>query len=394
MKKEFINGNPLNGVIYDFKFLRKEYQKLKCPPEVYNPCTLPYEVCKWFVILSERARGKTTNLLLMGLLIFWHYRTGICYIRSNEQMITPKNSKDLFSNIISWGYVEKITEGKYNTIIYKSRRWYFARADEKGDIEEQMPEAFCIMLSIDKNESYKSVLETKNDFIVFDEFIERFYYPQQFIMLCDLIKTISRERLSPMIFCLANNIDKNSPYFSEWGINTQIDRLQRGENEIVTTVFGTKLYVEMLGELTPKANRKREKINRLFYGFSNPKLSSITGLASWATYNYPHTPENFKIIQRNHYLEFNDKLIALEICQTEDEDNIFINCHPATQTYDDSVIYSTEFTTDRNGRYLFGHTKIDKFIWEKYRRNLFTYSDNSVGALVDRFVEICKKGVR
>ena len=81
MKKEYINGNPLNGVIYDFKFLRKEYQKLKCPPEVYNPCALPFETCKWFVILSERARGKTTNLLLFGLLIFWHYHTGICYLR-------------------------------------------------------------------------------------------------------------------------------------------------------------------------------------------------------------------------------------------------------------------------------------------------------------------------
>ena len=394
MNIEYIDGNPLNGVIYDFKFLRKEYTKLKCPSDVYNPTHLPFDACKWFVILSERARGKTTNILLFGMLIFWHYNRGICYLRSNEPMITPKNSKDLFSNIISWGYVEKITDGEYNTIIYKSRRWYFANVDENGEITKQMPDAFCIMLSIDKNEEYKSVLETKNDFIVFDEFIERFYYPQQFVMLCDLIKTISRERLSPMIFCLANNIDKNSPYFSEWGITEEIDRIDRGESEIVTTVFGTKLYIEMLGELAPKANKKREAINRLFYGFSNPKLASITGLSSWATLNYPHTPDNFKIIQRNHYLTYNDKLIAIEICQTENDDNIFINCHPATKTYDDSIIYSIEFSTDRNARYMQGHTKIDKYIWEKYERNLFTFSDNSVGALVDRFYEICKKGVK
>ena len=393
MKIEYIDGNPLNGVNYDFNFLRREYKKLKCPSDVYNPSHIPFELCKWNVILSERARGKTTNILLFGLLMFWHYHRGICYLRSTEPMITPKNSKDLFSNIISWGYVQKITQDKYNTIIYKSRRWYFAHADEDGNIDKTHPDACCLMLSIDKNESYKSVLETKNDFIVFDEFIERYYYPQQFIMLCDLIKTIARERLSPIIFCLANNLDKNSPYFSEWGINEQIDKLERGQSDIVTTIFGTKIYIEMLGKLTPKADKKRSEINRLYYGFENEKLASITGLSAWATYNYPHTPEHFKILTKNRYLSFNDKLINLEICETENGQT-FINCHPATRTYDDSIIYSLDFSTDIGHRYMMGYNKIDAFIWEKYKRNLFTYSSNSVGSIVERYVEICKKGVR
>ena len=393
MKIEYIDGNPLNGVAYDFNFLRKEYKKLKCPSDVYNPCHIPFEICKWNVILSERARGKTTNILLFGMIMFQHYGRGICYLRSNEPMITPKNSKDLFSNIISWGYVQKITHDEYNTITYKSRRWYFAHADEDGNIDRTHPEAFCIMLSIDKNESYKSVLETKNDFIVFDEFIERYYYPQQFILLCDLIKTIARERLSPIIFCLANNLDKNSPYFSEWGINAQIDKLERGQSDIVTTIFGTKIYIEMLGKMAPKADKKRSEINRLFYGFENEKLASITGLSAWATFNYPHTPEDFHIITKNRYLSFNDKLVNLEICDMENG-TTFINCHPATRTYEDSIIYSLEFSTEPGHRYMLGYNKMDKFIWEKYQRNLFTYSSNSVGSLVERYVEICKKGVK
>lgn len=393
MKIEYINGNPLDGVVYDFNFLRNEFRRLKCPKDVYNPCHLPFEVCKWFVTLSERARGKTTNLLLFGMLIWWHYGTGICYIRSNEQMIMPKASKDLFSNIISWGYVEKISKGKYNTIVYKSRRWYFAHVDEDGNIDNQCEDAFCIMLSIDKNEQYKSVLETKNDFLIFDEFIERYYYPQQFILLCDLIKTIARARQSVMICLSANTIDLNSPYFNELEIREKIENMAQGDQEIVTTPKGTKVFVEILGKKTFKAGKKQALINQLYYGFSNPKLASITGSDTWAMFNYPHTPKDFKIISKNHYLEFNDKLIQLEICESI-EGSIFINCHLATNTYDDSIVYTLDFSNDRNYRYMFGITEVDRFIWDKYKQNRFTYADNSIGSLVEKFVDICKKGVR
>lgn len=393
MKIEYINGNPLDGIIYDFNFLRNEYKRLKCPKDVYNPSHLPFESCKWFVTLSERARGKTTNLLLFGMLIWWYYGTGICYLRSNEQMIMPKASKDLFSNIISWGYVEKISKGKYNTIVYKSRRWYFAHADEEGNIDLQASDSFCIMLSIDKNEQYKSVLETKNDFIIFDEFIERYYYPQQFVLLCDLIKTIARSRQSVQIFLAANTIDFTSPYFSELQIRDKIENMTQGDNAIVTTPKGTKVYVEILGKKTAKAGKKQALLNRLYYGFDNPKLASITGSDTWAMFNYPHTPQEFKIISKNHYLEYNDKLINLEICQTPDGVR-FVNCHFATNTYDDSVIYTLDFSTDRNYRYAFGITKVDKYLWDFYSKNLFTYSDNTVGSLVEKFVDNVKKGVK
>ena len=197
LKIEYINGNKLEGINYDFNFLRNEYKRLKCPKDVYNPCHLPFESCKWFVTLSERAKGKDDEPFTFGMLYGGIMATGICYITiKRTEMIMPKASKDLFSNIISWGYVEKISKGKYNTLFYKSRRWYFAHADEDGNIDAQADSAFCIMLSIDKNEQYKSVLEKpKTILLFFDEFIERYYYPNQFVLFCDLCK-ILRERKS------------------------------------------------------------------------------------------------------------------------------------------------------------------------------------------------------
>lgn len=391
MKLEYINGNPLEGVVYDFNFLKNEYKKLKCPKDVYNPCQLPFESAKWFITLSERARGKTTNLLLFGMLIWWYYGTGICYVRSSEEMITPKFSKDLFSNIVSWHYIEKISNGKYNNVTYKSRRWYFSHVNEDGETDIISPDAFCIMLSVDKDEDYKSVLETKNDFIVFDEFIERYYYPQQFVMFCNLCKTILRERQSGIICLAANTIDKYSPWLKELMISEEVETLSQGDHKLLTTPKGTRVYVEILGKKTAKAGIKQALFNKLYYGFDNPKLVSITGSDTWAMFNYPHTPREFKIIQKNHYLMYNDKLINLEICESI-EGTIFINCHLATKTYDDSVIYTVDFYTDQKRyRYRFGVTPVDKFIWSKFDRNLFTYSDNSVGSLVEKYVDTCLK---
>ena len=119
MKKEYIDGKETNGLKYDFTLIRKEVKKLKIPQEFYNPIKCPFEKCKWFVNLSDRSTGKTTNWILLGMIMNKLYGTTIQYIRQTNDMITPRNSKNLFDTILSCGYVEKITEGEYNTIVYK-----------------------------------------------------------------------------------------------------------------------------------------------------------------------------------------------------------------------------------------------------------------------------------
>lgn len=388
MKIEYIDGDKLNGINYDFNLIKKTYKSLNCPKDVFDPTHVPFDVCKWNVFMSERSRGKTVNLLLLGMGFYKHYGTGICYVRTSDTMIVPKMSKGMFDDIISWGYVEKLTDGRYNTIIYKSRRWYYAHVNEDGDIDDQDPNAFCIMLSIDNNEKYKSVLVTKNDIIIFDEFIERNYYLNAFVLFCDLVKTILRDRRSGIIFLAANTIDRLSPYYKELQINKRVETMEQGDREIITSPQGTKVYVEILGKKAPKANKKQSIVNRLYYGFENPKLASITGSATWNVDNYPHTPKDFRTLKRGHYIYYNDKYISLDICQINDI--IFINCHPVTKIYDDSIIYSLNPPMTSHERYQKGYTKIDKYIFDKYKKNLFRYSDNEIGSLVEKYIMSCK----
>lgn len=386
MKVEYIDNKPQNGIKYDYGFLRKVFRGLKIPKDVYDPTHLPFEHAKWFLTMSERSRGKTTNLLLFGLCIWWYYHTPLCYIRSRESMIMPKVSKDLFSGITMWGYIEKLTDGEYNGLLYKSRRWFLCYRNEDGIIEKQQEDACCLMLSIDKNEDYKSVLVTNSDFLLFDEFIEHAYYPNQFILLCDLIKTIARDRQSVMICLASNTIDNTSPYFYELEIAEQVENMTQGESTTITTERGTSVFVEILGKKPPKSNKRQRLLNKLYYGFSDPKLVSITGDATWSMDNYPHTPNKYEVIQRKRYVRFKDKLIAMDLCASEDG-VLFIHFHLATRTYPDSIIYSLNTDNlDYNNRYGLGFTKEDKKLFKDFKdRGLFRYANNTIGTYIDAY---------
>lgn len=70
IKIKYIDGKKENGIQYDWKFLQKEFQKLGTPKDIATPFTIPkfYEN-GWNIMLSERSIGKTTNWLLLGLIM-------------------------------------------------------------------------------------------------------------------------------------------------------------------------------------------------------------------------------------------------------------------------------------------------------------------------------------
>ena len=72
---KYINDNPEFGIQYDWKKIRKEFDKLQIPADVYDPTTAPLEKAKYFVETSERNIGKTTNWLLLGMVMNSMYGT-------------------------------------------------------------------------------------------------------------------------------------------------------------------------------------------------------------------------------------------------------------------------------------------------------------------------------
>ena len=384
---KYIDDNKELGILYDWKKIFRLYKKLGCPDNVYNPTALPINQAKYFMLLSERKTGKTTNLLLLGMCANQEYGTVIHYIRQREDMVVNKTIKDLFTTIRQYGYIEKITKGKYNDVVYKSRRWYYCNIDDNG-ICEIAPTHFMYCCSIDKafdlKSSYSSPL---GDFIIFDEFISPYYYPNEFVSFEDLCDTIIRKRKSPIIFLLSNTIDKHSQYFNEFCVYDEIQRMNIGDKEIVETDMGTRVYVEIIKlKIDNEQSAEKKEHNKLFYGFSNPQLNSITGV-EWATKSYPHiNPEwNNDIIINNYYLKYNTKLLKLDIVQNEI--GICVLIHRATKTYNDSIIYTIGDIDDNRYRFKFGNNKIDALIWKLYKANKFYYADNSCGTIVNNYIK-------
>lgn len=369
----------------------KEYKKLKCPPEVFDPCKLPLKRDKYFVLCSERSVGKTTNVLLFGLLAHEIDGVQLQYLRMHSEMVTPKVSRQLFDTILAFDYISKITGGKWHNVRYWSAGWYYCNYDENGKVAEQDQKPFMMCLGLDKNEFYKSSYNAPNgDIIIFDEFVSRYYPPDSFILFCDIVKTIVRERQTPIIFMLGNTLDRYNQFFAEMELLGVTTSMPLGEHTEVVTSQGTPIYVEFV---TREKTPEKIRLNKLFFGFKNKKLGSITG-EDWVIIPMQHIdPEDAEdrlVIAKHLYVTYEGQLIQLELVRS-DKYGTHVLAHFANHPYADSRIYTMETMDDQRYRFRWGYDKLDRLIWTLYERKKFYYANNSVGVLIDKYCEAVKK---
>lgn len=395
---KYILNKEEYGIEYDWKKIRKEYRKLECPDDVYDPTTAPLETAKYFMENSERNVGKTTNWLLIGMVMHEMYGTIIQYIRQTENMIVPKQLKNLFDTILTYDYVSKVTNGRWNSVLYHARRYYYCNVDEEsGSVVEKATDHFMFCASIDKAMDLKSSYNAPyGDLIIWDECIGKVYYPNEFVSFCDLVKTIIRGRRSPIIVLLANTINPHSMLYNELEIYDEVQLMHVGEHKLIETSKGTKIYVEWIGVKQEK-KLKNNIINQLFFGFKNPLLGSITG-DDWAIKPYQHIPElpqndekaYANIVSRRLYLYYNNKYVRLDIINHY-ELGLCIYAHWATKTYSDSVILTTVDRFDNRYYYKLGPGDLRKFIERCFNENRIYYATNDIGSFVDAYMSYIKK---
>ena len=235
------------------------------------------------------------------------------------------------------------------------------------------------MFRLKRKDSYKSSggFETV-DYVIFDEFIGDRYILNEFVHLCDLLKTLFRDRYSPVVFMLANTIDLHSEYFNEMEIYEDIQLIEVGTSQTITTEKGTNIYVELIKDA--KEVTEKKKFNSLFFGFKNSRISSITG-DGWAFSEYPHIEAGYHTIQHGIYIDYHGRFLELEIVEYP-ERGVFIIVHRANKPYDDSVIYSNSELKDKRYRFHMGDgSALDKFIAYCIVNHRILFHDNSCGTI-------------
>lgn len=400
-KVKFINGLQELGIEYDWRVISKKIKSLNIPSDVYYPDLKPItDGCKLNLILSERSTGKTTGWLLVGLCMNWLYGTVVEYVRESDEEIRPSTARELVAVITSYNnghYIKTITEGKYNSLTYHWKAFYYCNVDETGAITETAPEPCIQLLSVARHLEYKSTFNSpRGDLIIFDEFIRKYYKVDVFWDFLDLLKTIQRNRLSPIVLMLANTLNRNSQYFEEMEISKTVKAMELGERKELTTPMGTKISIELLN--VEKARKKARLSNILFYGFNNPKISAITGEALWNFERLPHifNEEEKELLYNKLYMSISSELLKLDIVKTSL--GVILEVHKATRTYDDSYILTLDYIQPNEGQqgiYVWGLGEVNSAM-NKTLRNLINnrkvyFASNEIGALFNEYIERYKR---
>lgn len=385
MKIKYIKNNPKYGIDYDWNLIKKEFNKLKIPEEVFNPFKFhKIEGGKYYFDISEREVGKTTNWLLLAMCVNKLYGSEIVYMRETIDMISPRNDRELFKTIKTFNYVEKLTDGKYNDIVCRSRRYYYFNR-ETGEEEN---EPFMLKWSIDENDVKKSSVQLPDsDIIIFDECISKHNYMGEFVPFMDSLKTIIRSRFSPIIVLLANTINIQSMWFKEFEIYEQIQSIEPGQTITVTSSMGSVVDVGYVGFTEQTMSSDRIEHNKTFFGFANPRLNSIRG-GSWAfdVYQHPYREKDTQSILNNRYIEHNGNIVNIEVMYNKTH-GYYVVVHPANQVYDDSIIYTIDKQLkDKRYKFKWGRSSIDKKLWDMYQSGRWTYVTNMEGSLIDDYM--------
>lgn len=400
-KIKYINNKVVDGIEYDYTKIVKKFNKIlknklgDTLKDLYVP-QYPYNKADWFVEMSERSVGKTTMVLLLGLVQNSMYGTKIEYIRNKYEQIAPKNSSELWKTIREYDYISDIYDGAYNDIEYQrtTREWHLIKRDEKGEIVEKSIDGVCHMHSLDNVDNTKSVYNSpRGDFCLYDEFIPVNGLTREgdFIALVQLLSTISRQRYSCKFYLMSNTVNKYTDIFRELLISNDIISMKMGDEKIVKSPKGVSLYVHLIKFEGEIAEKRRER-NLRFFGFNNPRLNSIIGGNDWETFAFPHVPKGleYETIIKNIFFDYADKYLQFKICFNKDI-GLFGLVSPYTgkRDYDEMRIYCLDDpVTDWRKKYGLGSgNKTERLIERLLKSKRVFYATNTEGNLLNQYLK-------
>lgn len=388
VKLKFIDNDPNLGVDYDWDLIAKTYKSLGVPPEYDITEILPLgnDALKWYIANSERSVGKTTNVLLVGMVMYALYGTVTQLIRHTIDKASYYET--LFDTIVAYNqgqYIKKLTNGEYDSVKYHWKAFYYQRREKNGKYT-RADDPFCVSLAADECYNLCSFYEApRGDWIVLDECFNETNKPEEFVHFCHLVKTIVRERISDKIIVLGNNLDINNIWYRQLMIHNEVRKLRKGQSKIVKTSEGMPIFVAFMENRLPQ---KRRVFNKLHFGFNNPQLNAITGNGNWNVKMYPQACmlKERERICRGIFFSYHDDLF-LEAEFVNSKSGIYVLIHPSLESTSrqGDVLYTLLFPNADNELY-FGHDKLSRKIIDFIRKKRVVYADNETGDLFAKYI--------
>lgn len=263
------------------------------------------------IVIGTRSNGKTYDWCRDVITEYMQSRTPSAYIRRLDTMLEAANIATLFDPQLD--LIKKLSDGKYNTIIYKTHAFFLARYEDTktgGRVKTaQDTKPFCRTYAINTFETTKGADRGKVYSVCFDEFITRsFYLTNEFVLYQQLLSTIVRNRPGVKFWLIANTVNKSCPYFREMGIS-HIRDMQPGQIDVYRVgKTDHKIAIEYC-EYTGAPASVSE-----YYAFDNPELRMMTA-GSWEIASYRHPPKKLgrDRIVISCWLEFEDQMLQGDV---------------------------------------------------------------------------------
>lgn len=355
--------------------------------------------CQYNLIFGKRSNGKSYAALKYGLeqYVKSGYRDQFAYIRRWDEDFTKQRAPSMFSSLICDGngdnQIELLTNGKYNTVYYYSRRWYLATWDSDKREMKKSEEPFAYGFTLSAMEHDKSTSFPNITTIIFDEFISRgTYLRDEFILFMNTCSTIIRDRTNVKIFMLGNTVNQYCPYFEEMGLERirsqkpgTIEVYQMGDSDL-------RIAVEYI-VVTDKVTRGKVSSDQYFC-FNNPRLKMITE-GEWEIDLYPHCPCAYKStdILFNFFIIFKNDVLHCEVISHNGAQFIFIHRKTSElKTPDTDLIYSLDYDPRPNWRRRINRPMlpVEKRIWSLFLADKVYYQDNQTGEIVRNYINVCE----
>ena len=337
------------------------------------------------MIIGQRSNGKTYSVCKHIIENYINKGERAAYIRRWDEDIQPKNISSLFAP--HYDLIRELTNDEYNFVFYRAKEFHFCYINEEGEMIRKDPTAFCISASINTAEHTKGQDRGEVQLILFDEFATRSGYLQnEFVLFCNLLSSLIRNRDNTIIYMLANTVNRYCPYFSEMGLK-DVNQMPQGQISVYTyNNANLTVAVEYCDPV-----RATEKVASKYFAFDNPQLEMIT-TGAWELMFYPRPP--YKIYEEDilakFYIQFGEQLLCGEIIHPINKKNcrdLFIFIHPQTKDIeidDLTPLYSDNFSTSVcHVRFLKDQpTELHKLIAQLFIKKSVCFDSNETGEIV------------
>lgn len=345
------------------------------------------------VIIGERSNGKTYACLSYALKRYIDTGEQCALLRRWADDFRGKRALQMWTALVADGLVTKWTGGKWDYVHYYSGAWYLARDGKDGDREtDKTPFAYRFALTDmehDKSTSYPNITT-----VIFDEFIAsgtyKTYLPDEFVLFCNVLSTIIRQRDGIRVFLIGNTISQQCPYFAEMGL-TNIKKMARGTIDVYS--YGQS-DLRVAVEFSDFPGKR--KSSDVYFAFDNPKLSMITGSGEvWQLGMYPHAPCKWRPadVAMSYFVLFDGEMLQCDVVALPSGPFIFVHRKTGPiKKPDRDLIYSVDYDPRPNWRrnLLKPVLPVEQKIIALHRADKVFYQDNVVGELYNAFLDWCK----